>query len=160
MRMGSGIPEPILFCPYTGQRVLSCAHIPVVVEAATWCNGHNTGEGRAMKISEMVHEILDEAIAAENGRKADIVVNDGPLRQTLIALRAGIELAPHNSPPAASILVLKGEVIVAGSESTPIGEGEIVALTHERHSVRSLEDSIFLLTTVTSVPGQGSHDGA
>ncbi|WP_182354922.1 cupin [Flaviflexus huanghaiensis] len=113
-----------------------------------------------MKINEMVHQLLDDAIAADNGRKAEIVVSDGPLRQTLIALRAGIELAPHNSPPAASILVLKGDVIVSGVESTPIGEGSIIALTHERHSVKAVEDSIFLLTTVTSIPGQGSHDGA
>ena len=34
--------------------------------------------------------------------------------------------------------------------------GEIVALTHVRHGVKALEDSVFLLTTVTSQVG-GSH---
>lgn len=111
-----------------------------------------------MKIDEMLHRILDEALAADNGRQAELVVNDGPLRQTLLALRAGTELAPHNSPPAASILVLKGRIDILGSEPDTIMEGELKALSHVRHAVRAEVDSIFLLTAVTSVPGQGSHD--
>jgi len=37
--------------------------------------------------------------------------------------------------------------------------GEIVALTHVRHGVEALEDSAFLLTTVTSQAGD-SHGGS
>lgn len=37
------------------------------------------------------------------------------------------------------------------------GEGELWILTHERHSVLALEDSVFLLTTVTSQAGQESR---
>ncbi|MCB2178208.1 MAG: cupin [Actinomycetales bacterium] len=94
--------------------------------------------------------------AAKNdphGRSAELVVRDGALRQTVIALVAGTELAEHNSPHAASLQVLVGRVHVTGMEPGWIGAGELVALTHDRHSVRAEEDAVFLLTTVTGQPG-------
>lgn len=129
---------------------------PLDLGPRTWWNGGN--EGKLMKISDILHRIMNEAVTSENGRHAEIVVNDGPLRQTLIALRSGTDLAPHNSPPAASILVLKGVIDIVGAEPDSLAEGELKALTHVRHGVLALEDSIFLLTTVTGIPGQGSHD--
>lgn len=111
-----------------------------------------------MKISDILHRILDEAQASANGRHAELIVSDGPLRQTLVALRMGTALAPHNSPPAASILVLKGSITIEGAEPDSLSKGDLKALTHVRHGVRALEDSIFLLTTVTGIPGRESHD--
>jgi quercetin dioxygenase-like cupin family protein len=96
---------------------------------------------------------LDKARAAENGRSAEVVLHDGPLRQTVLALVEGVELGEHNSPPAASVLVLHGRLRVTaleGNEEVPAGQLRV--LTHERHAVLALEDSVFLLTTVTSVP--------
>lgn len=95
----------------------------------------------------------------KRGRSAELVANDGPLRQTVIALRDGIRLAEHNSPPAASLQVLAGRVRVELEEETQgeFGEGELWVLTHERHAVLALTDSVFLLTTVTSQPGQESY---
>ncbi|MBD5785368.1 cupin [Cellulosimicrobium terreum] len=96
---------------------------------------------------------LTSARAAANGRSAEVVLHDGPLRQTIIALLAGTELGEHNSPPAASLQVLRGRVQVTALEGdTVLGEGELRVLTHERHAVRAIEDCAFLLTTVTSVP--------
>jgi len=97
---------------------------------------------------------LTGARAAANGRSAEVVLHDGPLRQTIIALLAGVGLGEHNSPPAASIQVLRGRVRVTalGEGDTELGAGELRVLTHERHAVSALEDSAFLLTTVTSVP--------
>ena len=43
-----------------------------------------------------------------------------------------------------------------GSVQGEFCRGELWVLTHQRHSVLALEDSVFLLTTVTSV-GEGSH---
>lgn len=97
---------------------------------------------------------LTSARAAANGRSAELVLHDGPLRQTIIALLAGVELGEHNSPPAASIQVLHGRVRVTALDEgdTELGAGELRVLTHERHAVAALEDSAFLLTTVTSIP--------
>lgn len=98
------------------------------------------------------------ALRAEDGRSSELVARDGVLRQTVVALRAGVRLGAHNSPPAASIQVLVGRVRVEleGSAQGEFAAGELWVLTHERHSVVAVEDSVFLLTTVTSV-GDGSH---
>lgn len=85
-----------------------------------------------------------------HGRSADILVHDGPLRQTLIAMVGGTELGEHNSPPAASVLVLSGSVnVVAGDDEVTLRRGELRGLSHHRHSVTALEDAVFILTTVT-----------
>lgn len=95
---------------------------------------------------------LDAARAADNGRSAHLLLHDGVLRQTIIALIAGTQLAEHNSPHAASLQVLQGRVVVTGLEGGgEISAGELVILTHERHGVAALEDSVFLLTTVTGL---------
>ena len=53
--------------------------------------------------------------------------------------------------------VLRGRVRVESPEgSVEAGTGNLWVLTHERHSVHAVEDSIFLLTTVTGV-GRESH---
>jgi quercetin dioxygenase-like cupin family protein len=103
-------------------------------------------------------ELLDKARADERGRSADLVAQDGPLRQTIIALTDGSRMAEHNSPPAGSLQVLEGKVRVElGDEMQgELSAGELMILTHERHSVLALADSVFLLTTVTNVD-QPSH---
>ena len=110
-------------------------------------------------IKELADSHLATALAEERGRSAELVAHDGPLRQTVIALRNGTRMAEHNSPPAASLQVLQGRVRVDLDEESQgeFGEGELWILTHERHSVLALEDSVFLLTTVTSQQGQDSR---
>jgi quercetin dioxygenase-like cupin family protein len=104
-------------------------------------------------IDQLADFHLATARAAEHGRSAEILVHDGPLRQTLLALVAGVRLGEHNSPPAASILALRGRLRVTALEGDDeVPAGQLRVLTHERHAVTALEDSVFLLTTVTSVP--------
>src|SRR5690625_2060677 len=52
-------------------------------------------------LTAAIQKAIDTARAADNGRHAELIINDGPLRQTVIALTTGTELAEHNSPPAA-----------------------------------------------------------
>ena len=47
-------------------------------------------------VTETAREQLQAARAADNGRSALLVVHDGPLRQSLIALTAGTALGEHN----------------------------------------------------------------
>lgn len=108
-------------------------------------------------VEEKARQLLEEARGNEHGRMAKLLLLDGPLRQTVIALRAGTELAEHNSPPAASLFLFRGHIKVTGQEEAEVTEGELVRLTHYRHAVKALEDSVFLLTTVTGIEGQGSH---
>ena len=111
------------------------------------------------KLTVIAEEALSAARSAANGRSAELLVSDGPLRQTVIALVAGVQLAEHNSPPAASIQVLSGSLRVTGVEERTVQAGDLDELTHHRHAVEALEDTVFLLTTVTSVPGTVSHTG-
>ena len=108
-------------------------------------------------LSDAITKAIDLARKAEHGRHAELLINDGPLRQTVIALKQGVRLSEHNSPPAASIQVIRGSVKVTGEETVVLNTGTVEALTHHRHSVEALDDSVFLLTTVTSVPGAESH---
>lgn len=103
---------------------------------------------------------LTAARAAENGRSAELIAHDGVLRQSVIALVAGTRLAEHNSPKAATIQVLVGRVEVTGGGDVVLEAGRLEVLTHERHAVTAHEDSVFLLTTVTSVDNQGAPERA
>ncbi|UVY84633.1 hypothetical protein NLU66_03270 [Brachybacterium sp. NBEC-018] len=111
-------------------------------------------------LSDAITRAVAEARRAPNGRHAEVLVHDGPLRQSVIALGQGITLAEHNSPPAASIYVIRGRLRITGDEPVEIAPGQIETLTHQRHAVESLDDTVFLLTTVTSVPGTESYGGA
>jgi len=97
----------------------------------------------------------DEQLAAAqrspHGRDAHLLVHDGVLRQTVIALTAGTSLAEHNSPHAASLQVLRGRVQITGVEESEVAAGHLIVLTHQRHAVLALEDSVFLLTAVTGL---------
>ncbi|HJE84605.1 MAG TPA: cupin [Corynebacterium amycolatum] len=110
-----------------------------------------------MNINSQKDDLLAQAKGNSNGRAAEIVVHDGPLRQTLIALTEGTVLSAHNSPPAASMFVLVGEVEITGADETTISEGNLKVLTHVKHGVKALTDSMFLLTTVTGIDGVDSH---
>lgn len=94
----------------------------------------------------------------ERGRSVELIAHDGELRQSIVALADGVRLPPHNAPPAATVQVLRGRIRIDLDEGSQgeLGEGELEVLTHERHSVLALADSVFLLTTVTSV-GRDSH---
>lgn len=105
------------------------------------------------QLAEVAQAHLTAALASPHGRSAELLLHDGVLRQTVIALRAGTELSEHNSPQAASLHLLTGRLRVSGLEETEVAAGSLVLLTHARHSVLALADSALLLTTVTGLPG-------
>lgn len=101
----------------------------------------------------LADDLLAAARTDPHGRSAQLVVHDGELRQTVLALVAGARLGEHSSPPAASLQALVGHVRVEVGDDVQqeVAAGELWELTHERHSVVALEDSVVLLTTVTGV---------
>lgn len=111
-------------------------------------------------LADLARRHLDAALADEHGRSAELILRDGPMRQTIIALRSGAELAEHNSPAAASVQVLSGRIRVTGQGVAEVPAGRVDVLTHHRHSVRALEDSVFLLTTVTGIEPIGGPERA
>lgn len=106
-----------------------------------------------VNLAPLVEAHLTAARVSGRGRSAEVVVHDGPLRQSVIALLAGTALDEHVAPPAASIQVLTGAVRVTEADHAPhaLAVGDLWTITHARHAVVADEDSAFLLTTVTGV---------
>ncbi|MEV0647728.1 LuxR family transcriptional regulator [Phytomonospora sp. NPDC050363] len=99
----------------------------------------------------LIREHIEKAYADERGRSAHLLVNDGPLRQTIIALTAGSSLDEHEAPAAASLQVLYGSVCVtsADGEEMKVSLGQLEAIPQKRHSLTATDDAVVLLTAVT-----------
>jgi quercetin dioxygenase-like cupin family protein len=90
-----------------------------------------------------------KAATAPNGRAASTVYggHDRTLRQTVIALVAGEELAEHENPGEATVHVLSGRVRLSCARTSWEGRsGDLIAVPPERHSLEALEDAAVLLT--------------
>ncbi|WP_371480813.1 cupin [Kitasatospora sp. NBC_00315] len=92
-----------------------------------------------------------KAAASPHGRSAHLVVHDGVLRQTVIALTAGTSLDEHNAPAAASLQVLRGRVSVTiAGRRQELSTGQLQPIPQERHGLLAHVDSVVLLTAVTN----------
>ena len=105
----------------------------------------------SVSLTTLADEQLAAARSSHSGRAAHTVHggHDHLLRQTLIALTAGCELAEHNSPGQATLQVLRGTVRVstAGDEWRG-GAGDLLVIPSERHGLHADEDSVVLLTVL------------
>lgn len=100
---------------------------------------------------DLAEELLSRARTATSGRAATPVFGgaEHSLRQTVIALVAGQELAEHNNPGEATLQVLRGRVRVSSASGTAEGSAqELIPIPPERHGLAALEDSVVLLTTL------------
>ena len=108
-------------------------------------------------VHALADDLLGEAGSAGAGRAARTLPHpvDG-LRQTVIALRDGQELAEHESPGPASLLVLRGRVrLVAGDRTIELGPDVFSPIPDQRHSLHADEDSVVLLSV--AVPARASE---
>ncbi|MEE1620267.1 cupin [Zafaria sp. Z1313] len=101
------------------------------------------------ELDALAEEHLAKAASAPHRRSARVVLNDGRLRHTLIALAAGAELGDHSKPEAATLLVLRGAVRVGwDSGEVRVSHGGLFVLPDAVHRVGADEPSVFLLTTL------------
>jgi len=110
-----------------------------------------------VSLGEVVDELLADAHRAPAGRAARTVHggHEHALRQTVIALAGGNELAEHESPGEATLQVLRGRVELRSEGNAWTGRaGDFVPIPAQRHSLVALEDSAVLLTVVVSVSTQ------
>jgi quercetin dioxygenase-like cupin family protein len=104
----------------------------------------------AVRLAEWAEELQRRAGGAASARAAHTVATAGPLRQTLMALRSGAELAEHDSPAGATLQVVRGRArLTAGEQTWEVGDGELVAITPRRHRLTALTDTVVLLTATT-----------
>ncbi|PPJ19434.1 LuxR family transcriptional regulator [Nocardia nova] len=100
-------------------------------------------------VDAMARELLQRAGAASAGRAADTMYggHEHRLRQTVVALVAGAELAEHDNPGEATLLVLRGRVRLRSADTSWEGrDGDLLVVPQARHSLEALEDSAVLLT--------------
>ena len=108
----------------------------------------------AISLPTLVQEHLTIARTASSGRSSHTVVggHDHRLRQTLIALAAGQELAEHESPGEATIHVLAGAVqLTTTTDSALLAAGDVAVIPDERHGLHALEDCAVLLTVAQTL---------
>ncbi|WP_338056628.1 LuxR family transcriptional regulator [Salinibacterium metalliresistens] len=115
----------------------------------------------ATDLVALQEKLLATARTAHAHRAADTVYGsrDTVLRQTILALLAGAELAAHDSPPEATLQVLTGRVrLIGDGRSWDLDAGALVPIPPERHAVTAIEDSVFLLTVIraTAAPTKGT----
>ncbi|MFF7442787.1 cupin [Streptomyces sp. NPDC008122] len=102
-----------------------------------------------LDLTALADEHLAAARTHAHGRSAHVVMHDGVLRQTVIALTSGTSLDEHNAPPAASLQVLRGRVnLTAAGWTEELRSGTLRMLPKERHGLTALEDAVVLLTAV------------
>lgn len=106
---------------------------------------------RKMSLDALAREHLDRARQASSGRSAETVYggHENTLRQTVIALTEGSEMAEHNNPGEATLQVLRGRVIVhAGDDSWEGRDGDLIIIPPARHDLRAVQDSAVMLTVI------------
>jgi quercetin dioxygenase-like cupin family protein len=107
-----------------------------------------------ISLAQLGDEHLEKAGSSPQGRSAHTVVGGRTrtLRHLLLALKAGEELADHEAPGEATLLVLRGRVALGtGTDEATLAQLELLEIPDERHHVRALEDSVVVLTVAKRV---------
>jgi quercetin dioxygenase-like cupin family protein len=102
-----------------------------------------------MSLTALVRQQLEVARKAESGRSAHTVYggHEKTLRQTVISLRRGHELAEHENPGEATLQILQGRVRLSTKDAEWDGmPGDFLIIPQDRHGVKALEDCVVLLT--------------
>lgn len=100
----------------------------------------------------MLNDVLAELRTkadGEAGRAAHTLFGgrDHRLRQTVVYMREGHELAEHESPGDAALHVLEGSVALHwDDDAVALAAGEVMLIPSARHSVTAETDSAFILT--------------
>lgn len=102
-----------------------------------------------LNVHDLVRELTEQASGGGSGRAARTLYggHEKTLRQTVIAMTEYHELAEHQSPGEATLLVLEGRVRLTWGNATAEGEkGDLLMIPPERHSLAALTDAAVLLT--------------
>jgi quercetin dioxygenase-like cupin family protein len=93
--------------------------------------------------------LLEEARGMSSGRAAKSLTPGAhaPLKQTLVALRAGVELSEHRTNGPATIHLLRGSATINSQEGTiQLSGGQWAAIPAAEHNLQAATDTVALLT--------------
>ena len=111
-------------------------------------HGHESHENpEVVALGDLAGALLADLPNHPAGRAAKTILSGTVMRATMIALRGGEEMAEHDSPPAATLQVLRGEVTLkSGMRTWRLTEGHLAPIPPERHGVEAHADSVILLS--------------
>jgi quercetin dioxygenase-like cupin family protein len=120
---------------------------PDVTDAAKPANDRPTDRPEMVVLAELADQLIADLAHHHSGRTARTVLTGESMRATVIALKAGTELAEHDAPPAATLFCITGEVTLRSEErSLSLYPGQLVPIPPVRHAVEAHADSAILLT--------------
>ncbi len=108
-----------------------------------------------ISLTGLASEKLAEARQSHSGRAAHTIHggHTHELRQTVLALLAGHDLAEHDSPGEATLQVLQGHIrLTSGDDAWDGGTGDYLVLPAQRHALHAVEDSVVMLTVLKTIP--------
>ena len=96
--------------------------------------------------------VNDPALLERHGRNARTLLKQGPLRVTLVMVRAGGKIAPHRADGPITVQILNGDIQfrVSGREHRLTPGDLLVVNAGVEHDVGSEGGGTFLLTLVQS----------
>lgn len=111
-------------------------------------HGHESHESAEMVVlSELADALIADLHNHPSGRSAKTILSGTVMRAAVIALKEGVEMSEHDSPPAATLYVIRGKVTVRTSDREwSVYPGQLVPIPPRRHSVEAHADSAMLLT--------------
>ena len=111
-------------------------------------HGHESHEtSDLVELSALGEALLADLANHPAGRTAKTILSGTAMRAVVVALKEGVEMNEHDSPSAATLHVLSGDVVLrAGDREWPVSTGQLVPVPPLRHSVLARADSAFLLT--------------
>jgi quercetin dioxygenase-like cupin family protein len=109
-----------------------------------------SGDVLRFHLDEERGHVNDTALLERHGRNARTLLKEGPLRVTLVMLRAGGGIAAHRSDGPSTLHVLDGAIRFrgAGQEHRLAAGDLLVAAPGVEHEVASDTGGTFLLTVV------------
>jgi quercetin dioxygenase-like cupin family protein len=95
-------------------------------------------------------QLLEDARGMASGRAARTLIPGAhaPLKQTLVALRAGVELSEHDTNGPATIYLLEGRATlpVADAGAIELAAGQWAVVPDVPHGLAAGEDCVALIT--------------
>lgn len=100
------------------------------------------------------------ALQAPAGRSAGTVFggHEHTLRQTVIGIKAGVQLQEHQNPGEATLLVLSGRITLSSNgDSWEARTGDLLLLPAGRSQLSAIEDSGVLLSVAKLGRGEANE---
>ena len=98
-------------------------------------------------LAELAESLIADLPNHRSGKTAKAVLSGSVMRAVVVALAEGRDMSEHDSPTAATLYAIKGELTLSTSTNEwTIHPGELLPIPRQRHSVHAHRDSAFLLT--------------